>query len=197
MQYLLICAASYLLGSIPFSYLIPKFFGRIDIREHGSGNTGTTNVLRTLGFKVAVLAFIGDFLKGVLPVFIALRYVTPEAALVAGGSAVLGHCYSVWLKFKGGKGIATSAGVLLFLVPKVFLALLILQFTVILTTRYMSLASILSALTLPLWVWGFHYPKSYILFSVLLGAFATYKHRANIKRLLKGNENRLSFKKHK
>ena len=98
MQFI-IAIISYFIGSIPFSFLIPKYIGQVDIRKVGSGNTGTTNVVRTLGLKVGVLAFIGDFLKGVLPTLIGLMTLGTKGAIIGGGLAVLGHCYPVWLKF--------------------------------------------------------------------------------------------------
>ena len=186
---------SYLIGSIPFSYLLPKWIGKIDIRVHGSGNTGTTNVLRTLGMKVGILSFIGDFFKGILPTLLGLIFWGEIGAIVGGAMAVIGHCYSVWLKFKGGKGVATSAGVLIILLPKIFVILLICQFAIIGLFKYMSLASISSAILLPILSIMFDLSFEVVLFSFLLGLFVLFKHRANIKRLLNGTESKLKIKK--
>ena len=185
----------YLIGSIPFSYLIPKWIGKIDIRLHGSGNTGTTNVLRTLGMKVGVLAFIGDFIKGIVPSIIGLIWLGEIGGIVGGTLAVLGHCFPVWLKFKGGKGVATSAGVLVVLVPDILLILLIGQFIIIALSKYMSLASILSAVLLPIFAVLFSKSTEIIGFSIFLAAFVIYRHRSNLKRLLAGTETKLSIKK--
>ena len=186
---------SYLIGSIPFSYLLPKWIGKIDIRVHGSGNTGTTNVLRTLGMKVGILSFIGDFFKGILPTLIGFIFWGEIGAIVGGAMAVIGHCYSVWLKFKGGKGVATSAGVLIVLLPKIFVILLICQFVIIGLFKYMSLASISSAILLPIFSIVFNMSFEVVVFSFLLGLFVLFKHRSNIKRLLSGTETKLKIKK--
>lgn len=195
MNYVLIITMSYLIGSIPFSYLIPKWFNRVDIRKHGSGNTGTTNVFRTLGAKAGTLAFIGDFLKGTVPVLITIFNFQHQMAIWAALFAVIGHCYPVWLNFKGGKGVATSAGAVLMLMPQVFLALFFVQFILIFSTRIMSVASISSGLLIGILAWIIGYETPYIIFSLLLGAFVIYKHRDNIKRLLQGTENKLNFQK--
>lgn len=186
---------SYLIGSIPFSYLLPKWIGKIDIRVHGSGNTGTTNVLRTLGMKVGILSFIGDFFKGILPTLLGLLLWGEIGAIVGGAMAVIGHCYSVWLKFKGGKGVATSAGVLIVLLPKIFVILLICQFVLIGIFKYMSLASISSAILLPIFSIVFKMSFEVVVFSFLLGSFVLFKHRTNIKRLMSGTETKLKIKK--
>lgn len=186
---------SYLIGSIPFSYLIPKWIGRIDIRLHGSGNTGTTNVVRTLGLKVGVIAFVGDFIKGVLPTILGGLLLGETGSIIGGAMSVIGHCYPVWLGFKGGKGVATSAGVLVVLMPLIFFTLLAGQFIIIALTRYMSLASIISALMLPVLVFAFSKPISILWFSIGLGAFVIWRHRANLIRLIRGTETKLGKKK--
>lgn len=185
---------SYLIGSIPFSYLIPKWIGKIDIRLHGSGNTGTTNVVRTLGMKVGVLAFIGDFLKGLIPTLIGLIWLGEIGGIIGALLSVIGHCYPVWLKFKGGKGVATSAGVMLVLLPDLFVMLLLVQFAVIFLTRYMSLASIISACLLPVLSFVFSKSMPLLAFSIALGLFVIYRHRSNLKRLIQGTESKLGKK---
>jgi len=194
-MYLLLGFSSYLVGSIPFSYLIPKWIGKIDIRRHGSGNMGTTNVLRTLGMKVGLLAFIGDFIKGLVPTIIGLLWLGELGGIIGGSLAVLGHCYPVWLKFKGGKGVATSAGVLIVLVPDILIVLLICQFLIIGLSKYMSLASILSAILFPLFTIMFSKSTEIVYFSIFLAIFVIYRHRSNLKRLLTRTETKLSIKK--
>ena len=169
--------------------------GKIDIRLHGSGNTGTTNVVRTLGLKIGVLAFIGDFAKGILPTLIGFTYFGDLGGILCASFSVIGHCHPIWLKFKGGKGVATSAGVLVVLFPYIFILLLIFQFLIIAATRYMSLASISSALLLPVLAILFSKGEILIYFSVGLAAYVIFRHRANLMRLLKGTESKLGKKK--
>ena len=196
-MYIILGIVSYFIGSIPFSYLLPKWIGKIDIRLHGSGNTGTTNVLRTLGMKVGILSFIGDFLKWIVPTAVGMIVLGEIGAIIGGSMAVLGHCYSIWLKFKGGKGVATSAGVLIILMPDIFLILLMTQFIIIALSRYMSFASISSAVLLPLFAVLFSKSLEIVIFSVCLGLFVLYKHHTNIKRLLNGTESKLKIKSKK
>lgn len=191
----LLGVCSYFIGSIPFSYLIPRWFGKIDIRRHGSGNTGTTNVVRTLGIKIGVLAFIGDFIKGVIPALIGLLWLGELGGVVGGGLAVLGHCHPVWLKFKGGKGVATSAGILLVLFPNILIILVIEQALIIVFTRYMSLASISSAVLLPIFAVIFSKSTLLINFSIVLAIYVIFRHRSNLIRLINGTETKLVFKK--
>lgn len=192
-----IAIISYFIGSIPFSYLVPKYFGNIDIRTVGSGNTGTTNVVRTLGLKIGVIAFIGDFLKGLIPTLLGYLLIGTSGAVIGGALSVIGHCYPVWLKFKGGKGIATSAGVLVVIDPLVFIILLTLQFAIIFITKYMSLASITSAVIFPVLCMMLSAPLEYVIFSVCLGAFVVYRHRSNLMRLIRGEETKLTIGKKK
>ena len=195
MTIFLLVVVSYLLGSIPFSYIVPKLTSKIDIRSVGSGNTGTTNVVRTLGLKIGVIAFLGDFLKGLIPALIGISLLGHMGGLIGGGVAVLGHCYSVWLSFKGGKGIATSAGVIVALFPIIAVILVIWQFFIIFATKFMSLASITSAVLFPVLVIAFGFETKTIIFSIALGAFVIYRHRSNLQRLLKGEEKKLTIAK--
>lgn len=194
-ELIIMIIVGYTIGSIPFSYLIPKWMGRIDIRQHGSGNTGTTNVVRTLGLKIGIVAFLGDFFKGIIPTVIGLMFFSTLGGIIGGGFAILGHCYSIWLRFKGGKGIATSAGVLIVLMPLILIILLTIQFIIIFATKIMSLASISSAILLPVLTALLYSNNDLVYFSILLSLFVIFKHKDNIKRLLKGEENKLSIKK--
>jgi glycerol-3-phosphate acyltransferase PlsY len=194
-EWILMIIIGYLIGSIPFSYLIPRWMGRIDIRQHGSGNTGTTNVVRTLGLKIGIVAFLGDFLKGIVPAIIGFVLFSTLGGIIGGASAILGHCYSIWLKFKGGKGIATSAGVLIVLMPLILIILLTIQFIIIFATKIMSLASISSAILLPILTALLYSNNELLYFSIFLAIFVIFKHKDNIKRLLQGEENKLSIKK--
>jgi len=190
---LMIGVIGYFLGSIPFSFIVSKYLGKIDIRHHGSGNSGATNVFRTLGKKAGLLAFLGDFIKGMLAALIGLKFFDTNGALICAGLAIIGHCYPIWLKFKGGKGVATSAGMIIALTPLVGLILVVYQLTVIYKSRLMSLASITAAALYPILVVAFGYQVEYIAYSTFIGLFVIYRHRANLKRLLNGTEAKLKF----
>jgi len=204
----LVALCCYIIGSIPFGLLIGKM-NNVDIREHGSGNIGATNVLRTLGKKWGYLCFLCDFLKGLLPVIIAV-YVAGKSGIgveyapsVAVICTVLGHVFTIFLKFKGGKGIATSAGAIMALAPYALLVTIIIWVIVFKSSGYVSLASILGAIAIPFLALGENYlqlheePISSTSLGVLfvLGTLATVKHKSNIKRLMNGTE--ASFKKKK
>jgi len=205
--YSLIAAAAYLCGSIPFGYLAAKAKG-IDIRSVGSGNIGATNALRVLGKPAGIFVLLMDVFKGyaacawLVPVIwhglVASASVSEQAqaAVLGGVCAVLGHNYTCWLKFKGGKGIATTAGVYLALAPWPLLIALLVFLLALALTRYVSVASMTAAVALPAAVCGF-YPRHFLLgmVTIALGALAIYKHHANIQRLLAGTEHRLGQKK--
>jgi glycerol-3-phosphate acyltransferase PlsY len=193
--------AFYLVGSIPTGYLLGKSRG-LDIRQHGSGNIGATNVWRVMGRNWGLLAFAADFLKGFLPLYLVQRNFhadgeigTDSFVLVACGlAAVIGHNYTPWLGFKGGKGIATSAGVLAALIPPVLGVALSLWIVATLATRTVSIGSILAAASLAPLAWYF-YPGNWIYFGLacLAGLLAILRHRSNIQRLLAGTEPRIEF----
>ncbi len=186
---------AYLIGSLPFSFLVPKIFKGIDIRTVGSKNVGATNVFRNCGKGLGFLAFILDFSKGGLVFRFAIIYFKLEYALILGFICVLGHSYSVFLKFKGGKGVASSAGLVLFLNPKLFLILAIVFIAVVFLTRYVSLASIiLGILISPIYyILTKNLNNSLILLA--LGLFVIYRHSSNISRLINGTENKIKVKK--
>lgn len=199
----------FLLGSIPFGLILGKLKG-IDIREHGSGNIGATNVFRTLGKRIGITCLFLDFIKGFIPVLVATR-LTPDSLngqtieVVTALAAILGHNYSPWIGFKGGKGIATSGGALMALMPVGVLLLIIIFIVVTKLTKYVSVGSIATAISLPLvFLFGssLHgkfpngdWNKPLFVFCLVAGALAVWKHRANIARLRAGTEHRVGQKK--
>jgi len=206
----LIPLCAFLLGSIPFGLLLGKLHG-IDIRKHGSGNIGATNVFRTVGKKTGIFCLILDALKGFIPVYAAVA-LTPDQftgqliEVVTALASILGHNYSPWIGFKGGKGIATTAGAIGGIMPPVALGLLIVIFIVVTKmTKYVSVGSISTAIALPiLTLWGsYHHGKiadgtwnqPLFVFSLIAGTLAVWKHRSNITRLRNGTENKIGQKK--
>ncbi len=193
----------YLIGSMPFGYIVAKVVKKIDIRDYGSGNIGATNAFRVLGPWLASLVLIGDLLKGFLAIVLFSQLnIDSLFVIILGGLAVIGgHDWSIFLKFKGGKGIATTYGVFLALNPKIALLSALIWLIVIALTRYASLASILSLSVLVVLMLWFRQPQEYIIFSVIILALALYRHRGNILRLKEGKEKkfltRVSIKKNK
>jgi len=190
----------FLVGSIPFGFLIAKSRG-IDIRQHGSGNIGATNVLRVVGKKYGITCFVLDFLKGLLPAVAAYQGIDGDLPLagtwqVATGLAtILGHNYTPWLGFKGGKGIATSAGVLLALLPIELGVGLLAWVALFYTTRYVSVASIGAAVAIPIAVlaqslMSGEWRPAHLVFALLVAFLATWRHRSNIKNLREGTEHK-------
>lgn len=189
MIYLVILAISYLLGSIPFGLLMGKWFAKVDVRKYGSGNIGMTNVLRTTGYFPAFITLIGDAGKGALAAILANNLVgDPFFSLLVGTLAVIGHNWSIFLGFKGGKGVATIAGVLLALRPGVALVLFIVWIVVLLLFRYISLASIVTAIALPISLLFFKVGWDELILSIVVSIFTVYRHRSNIVRLREGTE---------
>jgi len=188
----LLVVLGYLLGAVPFGYVYSMYIKREDIREHGSGNIGATNILRTFGWIPGCTTLLLDALKGALPAATCYYYLFPDQlglGLTVGAAAIVGHIYPVYLGFSGGKGVATSAGVFLSLAPvETGLALVVFALGVGLT-RYMSVGSLLGALSLPVISvvrYGLSDPLS--IASFCLAAMIYWRHRENIKRLLNGNE---------
>ncbi|GAB6088332.1 glycerol-3-phosphate 1-O-acyltransferase PlsY [Alkaliphilus crotonatoxidans] len=184
---------AYLIGNFATSYLVGKLIGNIDIRHHGSGNAGSTNVLRTLGLKAGALTFLGDSLKGILAVILGRAYGGEALALICGVAVVIGHNWPVFLKFKGGKGIATSIGVGLMIHPPSALICIAIGLFILAITKYVSLASISAITLLPLVLYILK-GKDFILFGLILAMMALYRHRSNIKRLLSGTERKITEK---
>ena len=197
---LIIPVASYLLGSIPFGVLFTRLFGGGDVRKVGSGNIGATNVARAAGPVAAILTLLCDFAKGAVPVWLAGR-ITNESAtfmMVAALAALLGHCFPIWLGFRGGKGVATAAGAFLVLDPPALLGSVILFLIVLFFWRYVSLASISAAAAMPLLIyllWAPHRaPPLIVTFGALAAAvIIIFKHDANIQRLVQGEEPKFSM----
>lgn len=212
---LVICfVVSYLIGSISFGYIVGKESG-VDIRDEGSGNTGTTNALRTLGVKAGLVTFAGDFFKALIPVF-AIRYISGHVlsdsadmtylvTIIAGIGAVLGHNFPFWMGFKGGKGIAVTAGVtvaIAFTHPLYWVGALLLFVVIVVITRYVSLGSLcVPAWAVPVYTLLFEKNNEYFVvaltISLLYTVLAFIKHASNIKRIISGTENKLFDKKKK
>jgi acyl phosphate:glycerol-3-phosphate acyltransferase len=186
-------ALGYLLGSIPFGLILTKLAGTEDLRSIGSGSIGATNVLRTGRKGLAAATLICDALKGTLAVVIAGYYGGPNAAMLAALGAFLGHLYPVWLKFKGGKGIATYIGVLIGLFWPAAIVFCVMWLATAFTTRYSSLSALIAAFVTPLFLWWFGHPALASLF-VVLTLLTFYAHRENIKRLQAGTESKIGEK---
>jgi len=185
---------SYLIGSIPFGYIICKIFKNIDIRKFGSGNIGATNVYRICGLKFGLSVLILDILKGFIPVYIGKILKFSNFLLLTGGIfSILGHSFSIFLKGKGGKGVSTSFGVVIGLFPLPAFFSFILWFLIVFSTKYVSLGSILGALFLPFFVYIFTKDIFLSSIGILIFLFILYTHRENIKRLLNKKENKIFF----
>ena len=191
---LIAVAASYLIGSIPFGFIISKAKG-IDIRKHGSGNIGATNVWRTLGPAYGMLALILDALKGIAGVYLGKQTGIEGFELITGIIALIGHAFPVYLGFKGGKIIATGLGVLIALAPPVALVAVLVFVVVVLFSRYVSLGSICAAFSVPVSMVLFQQNRYYLLFGTTVCLFAVLKHIPNIKRLFAGTETKIQLKK--
>jgi glycerol-3-phosphate acyltransferase PlsY len=208
--FILCIVGAFLCGSVPFGYFAGKLRG-IDIRQHGSGNIGATNVIRVCGKNIGIPVFILDMIKGLAPT-LAPRWLMsgPEihddwisvTAVIAGFAAILGHMFTPWLGFKGGKGVATAAGVLLGIAPVAMLVALAAWLLFFFTTKYVSLASIAAAIAVPSTIavqmlgWGYVQWDWVLLgFGVLLAVLVIVRHRANIARLLAGTENKAGGRK--
>ncbi len=199
---------AYFLGSFPTSYLIGRIFYNTDIRQSGSGNSGATNTLRTLGWKAGIAVLIIDVIKGVAAVYIA-KYFSLYSATefsynlfisLSSLAVILGHVFSVFLKFKGGKGVATTAGVFVTLMPLSFLYCVVLFIFVVAITKYVSVGSLMAAFAfmavelISQYILKFPNIPRLVLICLIVGLIFI-KHKANIKRLLDGNENKISFRK--
>ena len=190
---LLALLLSYLLGSIPNGLWLCRALWHVDLRQHGSHNIGATNAWRTLGKGPGFLVFFLDMLKGLLAVWLCEMLVgTPLVMILCGVLAIVGHSLSLFLRFHGGKGVATGLGVILMLMPKVTVIVFLVWLLLVLATRYVSLGSIIAAALVPVLALVFGYPALYVAFGVLAAALIIVRHRSNITRLLNGTENRIS-----
>lgn len=211
---------AYLIGSLPFGFWIAKLKG-IDIRDHGSGNIGATNVFRNLGARYGITVLILDIAKGLLPVLIGSSIILAESSnylaksndeealkglvyVTLAISTIIGHNYTFWLGFKGGKGIATSAGALIPFLPEVLLGSFIIWIVVFFTSRYVALASIFAALSLPILTYALDHNYLFpdinsswpvLLFGILAGLMALWRHKSNLQRIVKGEEDKFERKK--
>jgi len=184
-------AASYFIGSIPFGLLIAKMNG-VDITKTGSGNTGATNVFRTMGKGWGVGVFALDFFKGAIPVYLAQACFSDHLLIMAcGAAAILGHMYSPFLNFKGGKGVATGLGVVFAVAPYLFITSFVLGIAIIAASGYVSVASITGSVLLSILMFTTGKPAPYAWGILILTVFIIYKHIPNMKRLIKGTENKI------
>lgn len=206
LAYICIGIIAYLIGSVNFSVIISKRVAGFDVREKGSGNAGTTNMLRSVGKGAAAITLICDILKGVVAIGIAmlLGSIIPNVdkvllVQIAGIFVIIGHTFPVFFKFKGGKGIATSLGILLMINWQIGLICLVFALVLMALTRMVSLGSVAAAILYPVLTLFIteHYlvPGSYLIFSIIVAVIVLFNHRSNIKRILTGTENKISFKK--
>lgn len=192
MEWVLLVLAAYLIGSIPFGLIFGKAIWKKDLRQFGSHNIGATNAWRVLGKKAGLFIFIMDFIKGQLGVLLgAYLFALPGAMVVGGLFAILGHMFPIFLGFRGGKGVATSLGVLAALMPKITAIVFIVWLVIVLITRYVSLGSVVAAVLTPILAAVFKEPIIYFLFTLVAAVFIILRHRENIKRLKAGNENKV------
>lgn len=192
LHFLLGFVLGHVCGSVPSGLWLVQAFHGIDIRNYGSKNIGTTNVFRIVGPKTAVLVLIADAFKGILAVGIMSYFFhNPLLDVVTALGALLGHNYSLFLGFKGGKGVATALGLLIFMMPKVAVASFGIWLVCVLLTRYVSLGSIMSAIFTPPLAWYLGYPSAYVIFSVIAAFFVVLRHKENIHRLLTGTESKI------
>lgn len=186
---------SYLFGSIPTGYLLYLKIKKRDIRNFGSRSIGATNLLRLTDKKTALLAALFDVIKGFIPVFLSLKLFDDLFfSLICGFLAVFGHCFPIYIKFKGGKGVATTVGVYLALSLPSLLILVFVFLAIIMITKYVSLGSLVSVMTLPFTALIFGYDKFVIYFGILVFILMAFQHRENIKRLIQGKERKLGEK---
>ena len=201
----IIAIVAYLIGSINFSIILSKKMAGFDVREKGSGNAGTTNMLRTVGKKAAAITLVCDILKGVVAILIAIAvgkiFKNSNGALlvqIAGVAVILGHTFPIFFKFKGGKGVATSLGVLIMSNWQIGLICLVFALILIILTQMVSVGSIAAAILYPVLTifipQNYIIPGNYIIYSIVLAVIIVFNHRENVKRLLSGTENRISLK---
>ena len=192
MTFILLLLAAYLIGAIPTGVIITRLVSGEDIRKAGSGNIGATNVYRVAGRKLGIITLLGDCLKAVLPMLIAMKIFSLQGNDLAliGLAAFIGHCYPIYLGFKGGKGVATALGVFLVIAPLALLGAFVVFALTLWRWRYISLASISAAATVPLLILLFGAPLPIVLSALIIAAIVVWRHRENIARLNGGTENK-------
>ena len=204
--YIAIAIIAYAIGSINFSVIFSRKFAGFDVREKGSGNAGTTNMLRTVGKKAAVITLVCDILKGIVSILIALLigYFVKDVnkailVQIAGFFAIFGHTFPIFFEFRGGKGVATALGVILLTNWQIGLICLAFALILIIITKMVSLGSIMAAILFPVLTifiqTNYIEPGNYIIFGIAVGLLVVFNHRKNLKRILEGNEKKISFKK--
>jgi glycerol-3-phosphate acyltransferase PlsY len=196
MKIALVIISCYLLGSVPFGYIVGKLFKKVDIREYGSGNIGANNALRILGPSLASLVVLGDIGKGILSIYL-VQYLNIDnlvILIIAGLAVIFGHDWSIFLGFKGGKGIATTFGVVFVLNPTISILALIIWGIVVVTTRYVSLASIFAVISIFILTILFKQPYEYIIFGAIILVLGIFKHKDNIERLKSKKESKIGEK---
>ena len=205
MKTFILIVIAYILGSIPNALWIGKVFKGIDVREHGSKNTGSTNAARVLGAKLGILTLILDISKGAIPVTLSffmkadlLENMTGISSLdpiMVGIFAIIGHSFSLFMKFKGGKAVATTVGVFTVLVPKALLLAAVVFFVIFAVTRYVSVSSITAAISLPIFIFFLYCDVPYTIFGGIIAILIIVKHKSNIQRLLNGTESKFTINK--
>ena len=205
MSTIILIVVAYILGSVPNALWIGKVFKGIDIREHGSKNTGSTNAARVLGAKLGILTLILDISKGAIPVALSLFMKADLLENITGISnldfimigifAIIGHSFSIFMKFKGGKAVATTVGVFTVLMPKALLLAAVVFFVIFALTRYVSVSSITAAISLPIFIFFLYGDVPYTVFGGIITILIIVKHKSNIQRLLNGTESRFTINK--
>lgn len=191
---LIIAAVSYLLGSLNSAIIVSKSMLRDDIRSYGSGNAGLTNSYRTMGPKMTFLVLFGDILKGVVAILVGAYLMGALGKLIAGAFVIVGHVFPLYFGFKGGKGVLVGATMLFLFDWRIFLIAITLFVLAVVLTKWVSLGSILAAISFPISTYFFYRDFPFTVIAILLGAAVVYMHRSNIGRILKGTESKFSFK---
>ena len=188
----LILIFSYLLGSIPNGLIFGKLIWHKDLRKFGSKNIGATNAWRVIGKPAGILIFLLDFLKGAISVLLAKMFVgTPLIIMLAGVFAIIGHSFTIYLIFKGGKGVATGLGVIAMMMPKVAIFAFLVWLAIVLVTRYVSFGSCVASALVPVLAFAFRLPAEYVCFGLIVAVFIIYRHKENIRRLALGTEHKI------
>lgn len=192
LSYIIVIFLSYVIGSIPSGLILGKTLWHVDLRQHGSKNIGATNAWRTLGKLPGFIVFVADLLKGMLGVYLGMMLVGSSTAMIIGGiMAIIGHSLSLFLKFKGGKGVATGLGVLIMLMPSVSAIVFLVWLIVVLISKYVSLGSIIAAVLVPVCAFIMGLSFDFVVFGIVAAVFVIYRHKSNIIRLMNGTENKI------